>query len=306
MNSKHHSCFVFYFVFVFVSCSSPGGDALSPDLTLRLNTIQRTADSGHLIQAISSLTSLSDSLARAGAKDDLQLAVALKQADLQNSYCFAFRSGFDTATRFIRRLGTLHPKSLGDSLEATVLNTTGFYYYLLALLEHADTMDSALRVLNTADSIYTALNNASGSGRALFYTGLCYQNNPDTTRNDYGLAEDYFRRSLKLSIAAGDKITESYAARHLAGICLDRRRYDSALTFAVASWRLREETGLYSLRPYTIGLIGDIYQPQNTDSAKKYHLMALRYADTLGYPPAIEAMHQSLAADDSLSGRRLR
>jgi hypothetical protein len=254
----------------------------------RLEAIRRDCDEGRFGPAMIGIAELKES-----TNDPAAIRrIALQQIEVQNMYCLCYNRGFDTAKNAVMAL-------IAQRDNAAVATASGFYFYLAALLRNEPTIDSAIRLFKVSNVLYTDRGEKAGEALTCFYEALCYQNNPDTAKNDALIAERLIRTALRLSVEAADKKTQSYAYRHLAGICADRHQWDSAVTFALASYRLREECHWWALRPFSLALIGDIYQAIDADSAKKYHLMALGYADTLGYPIASGIRH-SLVIDDSL------
>jgi hypothetical protein len=266
-----------------MACSAP-----SMRINARLEAIQQDCAEGRVKQALLSVAGLKDST----TDPALKRLIALKQLEMQNMYCLCYNRGFDTAKNYVQALTTYRD-------DAAVAAASGFHFYLTSLLRNEPTMDSAIQLFKTSNATYTASGDRAGQALTYFYEALCYQNNPDTTKNDALLAERLIREALQLSIKAADKKVQSYAYRHLAGIYADRHQLDSALIYAFDSYRLREESGWWALRPFSLSLIGDIYQSFNADSAKKYHLKALQYADTLGYPVALD-IRRAVVIDDSL------
>jgi hypothetical protein len=273
--------------YLFATCTAP-----SIPVGARLEVLQRDCDEGRFRLAMIGIAELKDSTTDPASNRQ----IALKQLEIQNMYCLCYNRGFDTAKNDVIAL-------IAHRDDAGVAAASGFYFYLASLLRNETTIDSAIRLFRVSNALYTARGEKGGQALTCFYEALCYQNNPDTTRNDAFLAERLIRETLRLSIAAADKKVQSYAYRHLAGIFADRHQVDSALIYALDSYRLREECGWWALRPFSLALIGDIYQSRDADSAKKYHLEALRYADTLGYPISL-AIRRSVMIDDSLKLRQ--
>ena len=277
---------------VFCWCSLAACSSPSIQINTRLEAIQRACDEGRVKQALLSVAELKDSTTDPAIK----LLIALKQLEIQNIYCLCYNRGFDTAKNYVQSL-------VASRDDAAVAAASGFYFYLASLLRNESTIDSAIQLFKTSNAIYKTSGDKAGMALTCFYEGLCYQNNPDTIKNDAIRAEQFIRQALHLSIEARDKKVQSYGYRHLAGICVDHHQLDSALAYAFDSYRLREEAGWWVLRPFSLALIGDVYQSVNADSAKKYHLAALRYAETLGYPAALD-IRRAVTVDDSLRLRR--
>ena len=264
-----------------------------------MNAIQHDGDRGKLREALNRIALLKDSVDQLSTNEVLKKQVALTQADIQNMYTLCFATAFDTAKQYVEQLNK-NTTGLPDSLKAAISTTTGFHLYLAALLKGEPTMDSALALFNSSNKLYATLNDKAGEALTSFYLGLCYENNTDSTKNNLVVAEAYYRKALAFSTQAENLRTQSYACRHLAGISFDRKQMDSAIYFAYESYQLRERSGWYVLRPFTISLLGDIFRSTDLVNARKYHALALEFANKYGFPGAIANNQKALAIDDSL------
>jgi hypothetical protein len=291
-------CIIVSSLFVVTSCKSKP-ELSAAEVNSSIKAIQREGDRGNLRQSLNRIALLKDSVDKLSTNDLLQLQVALTQADLQNIYTLCFATAFDTAKQFVEQL-TGNANNVPDSLKAAIGTTTGFHLYLAALLNGQPTMDSALALFNSSNKTYATINDKGGEALTSFYMGLCYENNTDSSKNNPGKAEDFYRKALTLSIQAANLRTQSYACRHLAGIAFDKKQMDSAIYFAYESYQLRERSGWYVLRPFTISLLGNILRPTDLVNARKYHALALEFATKYGFPGAITNNQQALAVDDSL------
>jgi len=286
-------------LFIITSCHTTPAELSAANVNSKLKAIQEEGDRGKLRQSLNRIALLKDSVDRLSTDDVLKLQVALTQADLQNMYTLCFATAFDTAKQYVGKL-IGNATKLPDSLGAAINTTAGFHLFLAAIIKGEPTMDSALALFKLSNKEYEVLNDKSGEALTSFYMGLCYENNTDSTKNNLAVAEGYYRKALALATEAGDLRTKSYACRHLAGIADDRHQTDSALFYAYESYSLRERSGWYVLRPFTISLLGDVYRKIDLANAKKYHALALEFANKYGYPGAIASNQQALAVDDSL------
>lgn len=90
-----------------------------------------------------------------------------------------------------------------------------------------------------AAQLFHGLGDVRGEAEALFWIGCCLQ----VVRDDEPMAVPYFERSRELAAQADDKLTMSYAIRHLAYVELGAGRLDAARELIGESIRLRREVG---------------------------------------------------------------
>jgi tetratricopeptide (TPR) repeat protein len=110
-----------------------------------------------------------------------------------------------------------------------------------------------LALFQRAAQLYEALGDARGEGEALLWIGIFHQ----VIRHDDTAAVPVLDRARDLSAAADDKLTLSYALRHL-GIAEHRAgRLEDARQYMERSTRLREE--LQFLPGVAANLIGLAY-----------------------------------------------
>jgi tetratricopeptide (TPR) repeat protein len=103
-----------------------------------------------------------------------------------------------------------------------------------------------------AARLYRALGDARGEGEALFWVGCFHQ----VVRNDESTAVPALERSLELAAKARDKLTESYALRHLGIAEHQAGRLDAARERLEESLRLRREVGFMAgVAANLVGLI---------------------------------------------------
>jgi hypothetical protein len=87
--------------------------------------------------------------------------------------------------------------------------------------------------------LYHRLGDVRGEAEALFWIGCCLQ----VVREDEPMSLPYFERSRELAAEVGDKLTMSYAIRHLAYAEQSAGRLDAARELIWESIRLRREVG---------------------------------------------------------------
>jgi tetratricopeptide (TPR) repeat protein len=107
-------------------------------------------------------------------------------------------------------------------------------------LRHRETEDPReLTDFERAAELYADRGDARGEGEALFWLGTVHQ----VVRGDVDTARPYFERSYKLAGQVGDKLTMSYAVRHLGFVDMDAGRLDEARAKLEESVALRREVG---------------------------------------------------------------
>ena len=98
---------------------------------------------------------------------------------------------------------------------------------------------SELELFVHSAQLFHGLGNVRGEAEALFWIGCCLQ----VVRDDEPLSLPYFERSRELAARVGDKLTMSYAIRHLAYAEQSAGRLDAARELVWESIRLRREVG---------------------------------------------------------------
>lgn len=96
-----------------------------------------------------------------------------------------------------------------------------------------------LALFERAAQLYQVLGDARGEGESLFWIGCFHQ----VVRRDGDAAVPILQRSYELAARAGDKLTMSYALRHLGIAEHAAGRLDTARERLQESVRLRRETG---------------------------------------------------------------
>lgn len=292
------SIMIFFLVFGCKPASAPS--AICDSWPAQTALIRELSDKGALDAALAAAHHFQDSINKSCDDTIIKALAAIQLADAQTWYSLFYRRGFDTAGMYAAALQRL--KLNNDSILARIDNTTGFYYYVISLVNNTNRIDSAVPRLRNAIALYTKSGREREAAYAYFNLGLCFQNNPDTTLNSIDTAELYFRASYALSDKLGDQRTNSYATRHLAAVHMDRKQYDSALYYAFRSYESREAIGLQFVQPFSLLLIGDIFKFTNADSALHYHQLAAGYADRLNNAAGIAAAYIAVG-DDYLAAK---
>jgi tetratricopeptide (TPR) repeat protein len=98
---------------------------------------------------------------------------------------------------------------------------------------------SELALFERAGELYQRLGDVRGESEAAFWVGCFHQ----VVRGDSDLALPFFERSYQLASQVGDKLTRSYAARHLGFAYGEAGTLDAARDMLEESVRLRREIG---------------------------------------------------------------
>ncbi|MFI6639561.1 tetratricopeptide repeat protein [Streptomyces sp. NPDC050504] len=96
-----------------------------------------------------------------------------------------------------------------------------------------------LVLFERAAELYGRLGNASGEADALFWIGCWHQ----VVKGDGATGRPYFERSYALATSVDDRMTMSYAVRHLGFTDRDAGRFDQARERLTESVALRREIG---------------------------------------------------------------
>ncbi len=121
------------------------------------------------------------------------------------------------------------------------------------LLGPGDENSEELALFQRAAELYRMLGDTRGEGEALFWVGVFHQ----VVRHDNNAAVPVLERSYELATQAGDKLTISYAARHLGIAEHMAGRVNTARERLEESVRLRREIGF--LPGVAANLIGLAY-----------------------------------------------
>jgi len=300
MNRLFFILCILSFPVVFGCKPSPTPSAICVSWPAQTTLIRELSDKGALTSAVAAAHHFYDSINKSCDDTIIKALAAVQLADAQTWYSLFYRRGFDTAGMYVAALQRFRINN--DSILARIDNTTGFYYYVISFANNTNRIDSAVPRLRNAIALYTQSGREKEAAYVYFNLGLCFQNNPDTTRNSIDTAELYFRASYALSGKLDDQRTNSYATRHLAAVHMDRKQYDSALYYAFRSYESREAVGLQFVQPFSLLLIGDIFKFTNADSALRYHQEAAAYADRMNNAAGIAAAYIAVG-DDYLAGK---
>ncbi|MEV6551312.1 tetratricopeptide repeat protein [Streptomyces sp. NPDC051597] len=123
-----------------------------------------------------------------------------------------------------------------------------------------------LALFERAAELYRRLGDASGEADALFWVGCWHQ----VVKGDGATGRPYFERSYELAKSVDDRMTMSYAIRHLGFADKDAGHFDRARERLTESVTLRREIGF---RPgEAAGLVALAYLAGETgDPSAAYH-----------------------------------
>ncbi len=125
-----------------------------------------------------------------------------------------------------------------DEVEADLSLARGRIIHARFLEEEVDDPQE-LVLFERAVELYQALGDARGEGESLFWVGIFHQ----VVREDNDAAVPVFTRSYELATQVGDKLTLSYALRHLGIAEYTAGRFDTARARLEESVQLRRELG---------------------------------------------------------------
>lgn len=125
-----------------------------------------------------------------------------------------------------------------DHVEAELALTRGRVMHIRFLADRQEN-PQALRLLQRAVELFHKLGDIRGEGEALFRIGVHYQ----VVRGDNTEALRHLTEARNLSGRAGDKLTLSYAVRHLGFVRKDAGDLEAARDLFEESVRLRSEVG---------------------------------------------------------------
>ncbi|MEV6380193.1 tetratricopeptide repeat protein [Streptomyces sp. NPDC051773] len=129
-----------------------------------------------------------------------------------------------------------------------------------------------LVLFERAAALYERLGDVPGEADALFWVGCWHQ----VVKGDGFTGRPYFERSYALAASVGDRMTMSYAIRHLGFADRDAGRFDRARERLTESVALRREIGF---RPgEAAGLVALAYLAAETGdpAAASHHLYEAR------------------------------
>lgn len=128
-----------------------------------------------------------------------------------------------------------------------------------------------------AAELYRRLGDARGDGEASFWIGTYHQ----VVRDDGDTAVPYFERARALATETGDRLTQSYALRHLGLAEHVAGRLDAARDLLTESTRLRRELGfLPGVAANLVGLAYLAAEQGRPGLAREYLDEGVRLAET--------------------------
>jgi tetratricopeptide (TPR) repeat protein len=125
-----------------------------------------------------------------------------------------------------------------DSVEADLSLTRGRVLHARFLSDRRQD-PRELALFERAAELFQRLGDVRGESEAAFWVGCFHQ----VVRGDSDLALPLFERSYQLAAQVGDKLTLSYAARHLGFVYAEAGTLDAAHEKLDESVRLRREIG---------------------------------------------------------------
>ncbi|MFE6822026.1 tetratricopeptide repeat protein [Streptomyces sp. NPDC057690] len=135
--------------------------------------------------------------------------------------------------------GALTSADLGlDEVEADLALARGRVIHARFLEQRVEDVRE-LELFERAAELYGRLGDVRGEGEALFWVGAFHQ----VVRDDTDSAVPAFERARDLATRAGDRLTTSYALRHLGFADHMGGRLDEARAHLEESTRLRRELG---------------------------------------------------------------
>lgn len=152
-----------------------------------------------------------------------------------------------------------------DSVEAPLAMARGKVLHVRFLNDREENPQE-LVLFERAAELYERLGDASGEADALFWVGCWHQ----VVKGDGVAGRPYFERSYALAKSVDDRMTMSYAIRHLGFADKDAGRFEQAREQLTESVTLRREIGF---RPgEAAGLVALAYLAAETgDPAAAFH-----------------------------------
>ena len=150
-----------------------------------------------------------------------------------------------------------------DEVEAELALTRGKVIHARFLEKRVEDARE-LELFERAAELYERLGDVRGEGEAVFWAGTFHQ----VVRDDTEAAVPAFERALDLATQVGDRLTMSYALRHLGFADHMAGRLDEARTRFEESTRLRRELGfLPGVAANLVGLAYLAAQQERRDDA---------------------------------------
>jgi tetratricopeptide (TPR) repeat protein len=125
-----------------------------------------------------------------------------------------------------------------DAVEAGLCLARGRIVHARFLDERSED-PRELALFERAAELYRELSDIGGQAESLFWIGCCHQ----VVRDDSETAQPYFEESRELAARAGNKLTLSYALRHLGFAAQSTGHLDQAQALLQESADLRRQIG---------------------------------------------------------------
>lgn len=125
-----------------------------------------------------------------------------------------------------------------DAVEAPLSMARGKVLHVRFLNDREENIQE-LVLFERAAELYGRLGNPSGEADALFWVGCWHQ----VVKGDGAAGRPYFERSYELAKSVNDRMTMSYAIRHLGFADKDAGHFDQARERLIESVTLRREIG---------------------------------------------------------------
>lgn len=165
-----------------------------------------------------------------------------------------------------------------DGVEADLALARGKVVHARFLEERAEDARE-LELFEHAARLYGQLGDVRGEGEALFWVGTFHQ----VVRDDTEAALPAFTRALDLATRAGDRLTMSYALRHLGFAEHMAGRLDAARERFEESTRLRRDLGfLPGVAANLVGLAHVAAQQDRREEAAEFLRQAAEAAGKAG------------------------
>jgi tetratricopeptide (TPR) repeat protein len=165
-----------------------------------------------------------------------------------------------------------------DRVEADLALARGRVLHARFLAERQEDPHE-LALFERSTELFRRLEDARGEAEALFWVGTFHQ----VVRGDGATAHPLFEKSYRLAESVDDKLTLSYAARHLGFGHQAEGRFDEARAYFEESVRLREQIGFIpGVAAGKLALAGLAKQSGNHTAARAFLAEARRLAEDSG------------------------
>ncbi|MEV0201142.1 tetratricopeptide repeat protein [Nonomuraea sp. NPDC050691] len=178
-----------------------------------------------------------------------------------------------------------------DAVEAGLALARGRIAHARFLRDGEEDPDE-LPLFLRARGLYRSLGDARGEAEAVFWLGTYHQ----VVRHDHDTALPLLERSYALADAAGDRLTASYAARHLGIAAHAAGRLDVARERLEESTRLRREAGfLPGVAANLVGLVHVAVDEGRLGDAGKLATEAAELAEASGAKAILRQVEEARA-----------